>query len=89
LERRFVEGIDPLTSKEQSTRKSFALQDTLTAREVEVLRLLATGLTNHQIAEQLFVSQTTINAHLRNIYGKLGVSSRLAAARFAMENSLV
>jgi DNA-binding NarL/FixJ family response regulator len=51
--------------------------------------LLATGLTNHQIAEQLFVSHTTINAHLRNIYGKLGVSSRIAAARLAMENSLV
>jgi len=60
----------------------------LTAREVEVLRLLATGLTNQQIAEQLFVSHTTINAHLRNIYAKLGVSSRIAAARFAVENGL-
>jgi predicted ATPase/DNA-binding CsgD family transcriptional regulator len=61
----------------------------LTAREIEVLRLLATGLTNFQIAEQLFVSPTTVNAHLRNIYGKLGVKSRTAAARLAIESSLI
>jgi ATP/maltotriose-dependent transcriptional regulator MalT len=60
----------------------------LTAREVEVLRLLAGGLTNAQIAAALVVSPTTVNAHLRNIYGKLGVTSRTAAARFAMENRL-
>jgi non-specific serine/threonine protein kinase len=60
----------------------------LTAREIEVLGLLATGLTNAQIAEKLFVSPTTVNAHLRNIYGKLGVKSRTAAARFAVESGL-
>jgi DNA-binding CsgD family transcriptional regulator len=60
----------------------------LTTREIEVLRLLATGLTNAQIAEKLFVSPTTVNAHLRNIYGKLGVKSRTAAARIAVESGL-
>jgi predicted ATPase/DNA-binding CsgD family transcriptional regulator len=60
----------------------------LTGREVEVLRLLAAGLTNAQIAERLVVSPTTVNAHLRNIYGKLGVTSRLAAARFALDHGL-
>jgi len=60
----------------------------LTAREIEVLRLLATGLTNAQIAASLVVSPTTVNAHLRNIYGKLGVTSRTAAVRFAVENGL-
>jgi DNA-binding CsgD family transcriptional regulator len=60
----------------------------LTAREVEVLRLLATGLTNAQIAANLVVSPTTVNAHLRNIYGKLGVTSRTAATRLAVEHSL-
>ena len=60
----------------------------LTTREIEVLRLLATGLTNAQIAERLIVSRTTVNAHLRNIYGKLGVKSRTAAARFAVDSGL-
>lgn len=60
----------------------------LTAREIEVLGLLAEGLTNAQIAERLVVSPTTVNAHLRNIYGKLGVTSRTAAVRFAVEHGL-
>jgi DNA-binding CsgD family transcriptional regulator len=60
----------------------------LTARELEVLRQLATGLTNAQIAAQLVVSPTTINAHLRNIYGKLGLTSRTAAVRFALDHGL-
>jgi len=59
------------------------------AREIEVLRLLATGLSNAQISEKLVVSPTTVNAHLRNIYGKLGVKSRTAAAHFAVESGLV
>jgi predicted ATPase/class 3 adenylate cyclase/DNA-binding CsgD family transcriptional regulator len=62
--------------------------DGLTAREVEVLRLLARGLSNAQIAEELVVSQLTIKAHLRSIYSKLGVTSRSAATRYAMEHSL-
>ena len=60
----------------------------LTAREVEVLRLVAQGLTDAQVAERLFVSPHTVNAHLRSIYGKLGVASRTAAARFATEHGL-
>jgi len=61
----------------------------LTAREVEVLRLLATGLTDAQIAEQLVLSLHTVHAHLRTIYGKLGVTSRSAATRYAIEHQLV
>jgi DNA-binding CsgD family transcriptional regulator len=60
----------------------------LTAREVEVLRLAAQGLTDPQIGEQLYVSRHTINAHLRTIYGKLGVNTRTAAARLAAEHGL-
>jgi DNA-binding NarL/FixJ family response regulator len=48
----------------------------LTAREVEVLKLAARGLTNAQIAQELFLSPRTVNAHLNSIYHKLGVSSR-------------
>jgi DNA-binding NarL/FixJ family response regulator len=61
----------------------------LTAREVEVLRLLATGLTDAQIAEHLVVSLHTVHAHLRTIYSKLGVTSRSAATRYAFEHHLV
>ena len=61
----------------------------LTAREVDVLRLLATGMTDSRIAETLVVSPRTINTHLRSIYAKLGVSSRSAATRFAVEHKLV
>jgi predicted ATPase/class 3 adenylate cyclase/DNA-binding CsgD family transcriptional regulator len=63
--------------------------DGLTAREVEVLRLLAQGLTDAQIAEQLVLSLHTIHAHLRTIYGKLGVTSRSAATRYAFEHQLM
>jgi len=62
--------------------------DGLTAREVEVLRLLAKGLSNAQIAEELIVSQLTIKAHLRSIYSKLQVTSRSAATRYALEHDL-
>ncbi len=62
--------------------------DGLTAREVEVLRLLARGLSNAKIAEELIVSQLTIKAHLRSIYSKLEVTSRSAATRYALEHSL-
>ncbi len=69
--------------------KSSTYPDGLTAREVEVLRLLATGLTDAQIAEQLVLSLHTIHAHLRTIYSKLGVTSRSAATRYAFEHQLV
>ncbi len=60
----------------------------LTTREVEVLRLVAEGLTDPQIAERLFVSRHTVNTHLRAVYSKLGVNTRTAAARIAAEHGL-
>ena len=54
-----------------------------------MLRLLATGLTDAQIAEQLVLSLHTVHAHLRTIYSKLGVTSRSAATRYAFEHQLV
>jgi DNA-binding NarL/FixJ family response regulator len=60
----------------------------LTAREVEVLRLVARGLTNAEIARELYLSPRTVNAHLNSVYHKLGVSSRSAATRFAVEHGL-
>lgn len=61
----------------------------LTTREMEVLRLVADGLTDARVAEQLVISPRTVNWHLSVIYSKLGVSSRSAATRFALEHKLV
>ncbi|HET8853406.1 MAG TPA: tetratricopeptide repeat protein, partial [Ktedonobacteraceae bacterium] len=60
----------------------------LTAREVEVLRLLAAGLTDLQIAEKLILSPRTVHAHISSIYSKLAVTSRSAATRYAIEHHL-
>jgi DNA-binding CsgD family transcriptional regulator/tetratricopeptide (TPR) repeat protein len=60
----------------------------LTAREVEVLRLVAAGLSNVKVAERLSLSPRTVNAHLTTIYTKLGVASRGAAIRFALDHDL-
>ena len=61
----------------------------LTPREVEVLVLVATGLTNAQVAQRLFLSPRTVQRHLNSIYHKLGVNSRTAATRFAIEHRLL
>jgi HD-GYP domain-containing protein (c-di-GMP phosphodiesterase class II) len=61
----------------------------LSAREVDVLRLLVRGLSNKQIAAQLFVSARTVGSHIEHIYAKIGVSSRGPAAMYAMRHGLV
>ena len=61
----------------------------LTAREVEVLGLVAAGMTNAQVANRLFLSPRTVQRHLNSVYHKLGVSSRTAATRFALEHGLL
>ena len=61
----------------------------LTARELEVLRLVAAGRTNHAIAIELFVSERTVHRHLSNIFDKLGVHSRTAAASYAIQHRIV
>jgi DNA-binding CsgD family transcriptional regulator/tetratricopeptide (TPR) repeat protein len=61
----------------------------LSPREVEVLRLVAEGLTNAQVAQRLFLSPRTVQRHLNSIYHKLGVSSRTVATRFAIEHGLL
>ena len=69
--------------------KASTYPDGLTAREVEVLRLVAQGLTNEQVAQRLLISPRTVDTHLTSIYSKIGVSSRSAATRYAMQHHLV
>jgi predicted ATPase/DNA-binding NarL/FixJ family response regulator len=60
----------------------------LSKREIMVLRLVTHGMTNGEVARQLFLSHRTVDAHLRTIYRKIGVSSRAAATRFAIEQDI-
>ena len=78
-----------LESRSTSSGKASTYPAGLTARELEVLRLLAQGLTSAQIAERLILSLLTVNTHVRSIYSKLGVASRAAATRWAIEHKLI
>jgi LuxR family maltose regulon positive regulatory protein len=66
-----------------------AMPDPLTGRELEVLRLLAEGLSNKEIASRLVVAPSTIKQHLKNIYGKLDVHSRTQAVARGRELALL
>jgi DNA-binding NarL/FixJ family response regulator len=63
--------------------------DALSAREIEVLQLAARGLSNSEIAGELFISATTAKAHLVHIYSKLGVGDRTAAVTTALERGII
>lgn len=82
--------VDAVLSIEGLSRSRPALHPAgLTEREVEVLGLLARGRTNRQIADALVISPKTVGAHVEHIYLKAGVSSRAAAAVFAMQHNLL
>ncbi len=74
----------PLPSRRIAAEKC----DGLTEREIEVLRCVAQGLTDAQVAERLVISPRTVHSHLNSIYSKLGISSRSAATRYAFEHDL-
>jgi ATP/maltotriose-dependent transcriptional regulator MalT len=61
----------------------------LSGREIEVLRLIAAGKTNHAIATELFLSERTVHRHVSNIFDKLGVRSRTAAASYGIQHHIV
>jgi DNA-binding NarL/FixJ family response regulator len=65
-----------------------ALPRGLTAREAEVLRLVAAGKSNREIADELVISQHTVARHLQNMFAKLDVTSRAAATAFAFKHDL-
>jgi DNA-binding NarL/FixJ family response regulator len=79
-----------VASVESLSRKGSAeAASGLTAREVEVRRLVAAGKTNRAIATDLFLSEKTVARHVSNIFGKLGLSTRAAATAHAYEHGLV
>jgi DNA-binding NarL/FixJ family response regulator len=79
-----------VTRVEHLTRKyTDAEAHGLTPRELQVLRLVATGETNHAIAADLVLAQKTVDRHVTNIFAKLGVSSRAAATAYAYQHRLV
>ena len=77
-----------LSSEERAAMPSSEPPAGLTPREVEVLELVARGMTSAQIAKELFLSPRTVETHLNSIYHKVGVNSRAAATRFALEHGL-
>jgi ATP/maltotriose-dependent transcriptional regulator MalT len=70
-------------------RSRAGAQDSLSAREIDVLQLAARGLSNSEIARELFVSATTVKAHLAHAYRKLGVGDRTAAVTTALEQQII
>jgi DNA-binding NarL/FixJ family response regulator len=79
----------PAVAERLMERARGAASDALTAREIDVLQLAAQGLSNSEIAKELFVSATTVKAHLAHIYRKLGVSDRTAAVTTALERQII
>ncbi|GJM41356.1 MAG: hypothetical protein DHS20C20_16380 [Ardenticatenaceae bacterium] len=81
----FVDGL--LAEVKQGSGEP--LVEMLSGRELEVLRLVANGRSNREIADQLFVTVGTVKKHLNNVYGKLGVSRRTEAVAQARELRLL
>jgi predicted ATPase/DNA-binding CsgD family transcriptional regulator len=93
LAERLAEGLDPLTERPSDTEsplpRPHRTTKELTVREIEVLRLIAGGLTNREIAGELFVSPKTVMHHSVHIYRKLGVRGRAEATAYAFRHGLL
>jgi DNA-binding CsgD family transcriptional regulator len=83
-----VARVEALTVK-RSARGAAPRAGNLTPREVEVLRLVAAGMTNRRIGKELYITQKTVDRHVSNIFRKVGVKSRAAATAWAYEHDLV
>lgn len=83
------EAAAKLMREVRSPESPEALREPLTERETEVLRLLARGMANKQIARELFIAVSTVKTHVNNLYRKLDISSRTQAALYAARIGLV
>src|SRR6185312_1261805 len=90
LDRRAVDSVLTAAGERPDTRRAARMWPAgLTDREVEVLRLLARGHTNKEIAQRLHIAQATVHTHVINVYGKAAVSTRGGATLFALEHDLI
>ncbi len=89
LEREAVEAVLAAAGQDPGARVRAALPRGLTEREVEILKHVARGLTNKEVAQRLDLSPRTVGNHLQSIYTKAGVTTRAGAALFAMQNDLL
>jgi DNA-binding CsgD family transcriptional regulator len=78
-------GVNGLAAEKKPARRSRAGWASLSAAQLGIAELVATGLTNQEAATRLFVSQHTIDAHLRQIFMRLGIGSRVELARIVAE----
>jgi two-component system nitrate/nitrite response regulator NarL len=86
VEKRSVtQAVDLLLRREAGSRE---MAEKLTPREIEVVRLVVSGLRNKEIARRLTVTEGTVKVHLHNVYAKVGVNSRLALLKYAQERGL-
>lgn len=87
VERRSTrQTLEKMLRREAGAREVAAL---LTPREIDLVRLVATGLRNKEIADKLFISEGTVKVHLHNIYEKLKIDGRMALLRYAQEKGLI
>ncbi len=78
-----------MVSRKRGPAGGCRIQAACRRRQVEVLRLAARGLTTREIADRLYISTKTADHHIQDIYNKIGVSTRAAAALWAMQNAVV
>lgn len=79
----------PILNEKKAQEKELVEDDKLTRREIEVLKLLAEGLFNKEIAYKLSISEKTVKNHVSNIFKKIGVFDRTQAAVYAIKNNIV
>ena len=79
-------ALEKMLKRATGTRE---MTNLLTAREIDLIRMIAKGFRNKEIADRLFISEGTVKVHLHHIYEKLGIDGRLALLRFAQDKGLV
>jgi len=89
FDKRAVDAVLSAAGQASPRTRAGAWPAGLTDREVEVLRVLARGMSNREIAKALFVSEATVHTHVINIYGKTGLKTRSGATLFALEHDLI